>query len=553
MQMTFSLAALLRRAAPALFAIFFALALAIAPGAVRADGDGDGKKPAGSGETPTVEELLRVSLERRAAAEARVRGVLDEVFRTLEANPPGSAVAVAARERLTGEAFSIAVPELLAGLEKPSSNLARSCALRLREAATAAPGSLPRAVVEKLVEILKGGSARAKTEAFVVARALTPAEIGPTLRELAGPSDDPGTRREAIAILKAWRDPEALPAFRAALAAKDDEVTRRLGIEALVALGDRSALPAIEPLVADPNHDVRKAAYAALGALGSESVLPTLYSQLDEILRDPDMRQGARIAGPLASAVLDAIGTVGSPESLEKLRVVAPSCPESVQNDVRAACGRILAKILSDRRTDALPLVRPFMDEANPAIRDLAMTIVGAFADKESIPKLLDKLESQNPGLLKKVAETLGAIGERNNVAHKLRNLLKPEYPWEVRVAAALALGGGLREYSGVADVLIKPYEERLRENRNDVEARLALARNYKLIAKPRDAISEYREALKMRGSKDEGEIHLQIAACYAMDGKVDEGRRELDRAKSRGADVEKALAERSELAPLKP
>lgn len=519
------------------------LALALAAGGPGLSARADDTPPG-----PTIEEMLRVSLERRAAAEARVKGVLDEIFVTLENNQASSPVAVAARERLTGETFAIALPLLVQALESPNGHLARSCALRLRDAAAAAPGSLPKSAIQKLVEILKGPSARAKQEAFVVARVLRPDEIGPTIRELASASDDGATRREAMDILKNWRDPEGIAAFRAALGAKEEPATRRAGIEAIVAIGDRASLPLVEPLVGDPSHDVRRAAFAALGALGNESVLPTLYAQLEEILRDPDMRTGGAVAGPLANAALAAIGSIGSPSSLPALRALQSSCPEPVQVELRAACGKILSRILAEKRSDALPEVRPFLDDAQPALRDLAFDIVGALADKESIPILVKKLESQSPAILKKVAETLGLMGERQ-IAFKLRPLLKNDSS-EVQIAAAIALGR-LKDYSG-EEILVKPLELRLRENKNDVSARLELARNYKLILKYKSAVSEYREALKMRGSKDEAEIWLQIAACHALDGKIEDGKKALDQAKSRGADVGKALAERGELAPLR-
>jgi len=499
------------------------------------------------GKPQSVEEMLRVASARRAAVVARVSGIIDEVFLTLENNPPTSAVSQSARDRLAGEAFTIAVPRLLDGLESPNDRLARSCAIRLRDAAASDAASLPGSVAARLIAILEGAPPRAKTNALVVARVMSLDVVGPAIRALAEKSQDGDIRREAIDVLKQWRDPKGIPVFRAALSDADFK-TRQAGIDALAALGDRAALELIRPLVADPSHDVRRSAYAALGTLGDASSLETLYSQIDELLKDPGLRQGTDVPTNLATWIVHAIGVIGSPESLERLRAVLPSFPEKVQAVAREACSSIMAKILAARNTDALPLVRPFLEDSQAALRDLAFDVVGALEDKGSIEILKEKLKSGNPAILKKAAEALGLIGDRS-VSFRLRPLLRHESS-DVRTAAAIALAR-LKDTSG-KPALAKPYEDRLKENPNDIYTRLQLAHAYKQAYLFKDAIDEYREALRRRGPKEEAEIHLEIAACYAALGQIDDGRKHLSQARDRGADVDKALAERADLKPLR-
>src|SRR5262245_762673 len=121
---------------------------------------------------PTIEEMIRVSTQRRAAAAARYEAEIDEIFRTIENNPFNNDVSKKARDRLTGDVFAAAVPRLLAGLESSNAGLARSCAIALRTAGSSDASQLPAGVSTKIVEIFKGNSTSAKRNALDIAEVL---------------------------------------------------------------------------------------------------------------------------------------------------------------------------------------------------------------------------------------------------------------------------------------------------------------------------------------------------------------------------------------------
>ena len=75
------------------------------------------------------------------------------------------------------------------------------------------------------------------------------------------------------------------------------------------------------------------------------------------------------------SVILNAGQYAGAEEvALARKTLDWPHQPFVIPDEIRAACGKILARILAEKRADAITEVRPFLDDSNPErdeLRDL--------------------------------------------------------------------------------------------------------------------------------------------------------------------------------------
>jgi HEAT repeat protein len=97
-------------------------------------------------------------------------------------------------------------------------------------------------------------------------------------------------------------DSRAMPFLRAAL--DDKNAIRMAAITAMGHLGDTNGLALLLPLIEDPEADVRRAVFRAVGQLGGRAVVPVLLAALDSDLnQEPGLR----------SALCKILGEIGDP------------------------------------------------------------------------------------------------------------------------------------------------------------------------------------------------------------------------------------------------
>jgi HEAT repeat protein len=222
----------------------------------------------------------------------------------------------------------------------------------------------------------------------------------------------------------------------------ESEAARWTAARALEAMGD-SANPALERL-ADllQGHDgaVRRKAALGLRAIGPAAATATVLERLAELLSDPDpvlRRAGARTIGAMGPA-----GAV--PWILDRLADVLPDPEADVRRGAAWAIGAIGPPAAAPR---VLEEIAGLLADTDPAVRGWAAWAVARTAAPSAA--LLDGLESQlvdpDPGVRREAADAIRQVGAPTAaVAERLLELASADGDWQVRRAAARALGSPL-------------------------------------------------------------------------------------------------------------
>jgi HEAT repeat protein len=223
-------------------------------------------------------------------------------------------------------------------------------------------------------------------------------EVAKALTSLLNDADK-SVRREAAEALGAWADKDSLPTLLTALR---DKETRPPALKALERLKDgwpearrREVAKALEALLDDPDNSVRREGIAALGTWADKDSQPALL----RALQDKETRAAAvKLLGRLKAGLSDA---------------------------QRREVSEALLSILNDH---------------NPRLRREAVEALETWADKESLPVLIqvlrDKKQPWDRDARAAAIKILGRLKEgfspdqRAGVAHSLVCLLNEPNPW---------------------------------------------------------------------------------------------------------------------------
>lgn len=203
------------------------------------------------------------------------------------------------------------------------------------------------------------------------------------------------TRKWAAKAL-ATLDPAAIVAPASARLASED-VAVRADAATLLALSfghGRSALPLLAKSASDSDPEVRKAALAAIGAIGPEAALPVLAKALGD--ESPDVRAAA--AGSLSLAA-----DLDEPARAALARATAD---EDV-NVRRAALG-----VLVNRPDTDTAVLTARLTDPDPTVRYWAVFGLGSHRDEAALAALEKLLKQDDDGMRGAAVAAIGRMGE---------------------------------------------------------------------------------------------------------------------------------------------
>jgi len=258
-----------------------------------------------------------------------------------------------------------------------------------------------------------------------------------------------------------------------ALQALEDEspAVRVSAARALMELQSRRAAPALLQVLAhDPDAQVRDAATAALGRVGSRAVVTALTHVLDNLHEDLDVRSGAA----------EALGDI----ALVKRSTAAPAVPSLlaalsdkdawIRHDSAVALGYL-------REPRALsPLVALLRSDPDLRVRESAAGALGWIKSQDGLEPLLSVLEnkSESLGLRQCAVSALYHIPSRSALAALLRALhdADPEIRlWSVRTLGQIR---DIRAISPLQELIdrsgnMDPDSDALRDEAHDAIRRI--------------------------------------------------------------------------------
>lgn len=364
--------------------------------------------------------------------------------------------------------------------------------------ALAAAGALgdPR-VLPRLVALQAQGSSLATVATWAIAHVRAPAAARALVSALAA-SNNAEVRTMAALGLAGTRDPGARAALRSVLTAPDAQGTVRAA--ATYALGrgiDRAALPTLLAALETGPWILRAAAAAALGANGDAAdVAPALARALfspqapasnEPVLRRVAARALAQLAVPgagpsarafddptladrgsrMLDALLDPPGDVpGGAQALVRFRTeIAAAARAALQGGTREGVAAVLAAFaepgalsplasaeevarvegasaaLEALLAELVPALGAHVGHPDLAIRRGALRILARVDASEAVSSLARAAGDADVTLAATAVAALGRHGGDPAAYEALAGRLEPAVPWEVRAAAATALG----------------------------------------------------------------------------------------------------------------
>lgn len=264
-------------------------------------------------------------------------------------------------------------------------------------------------------------------------------------------------RQAAGEQLQAFEASLLLPALEAALRDDENAAMRNAAMEIYVRLGG-AALQPLLTLLGDANEEVRNFAAVMLGSVGDQAAVAPLLGAL----QDPDVNVrhaaasslgqiGAGEAVPqliaslrsepwLQYPAIHALGEIGDPRATAPLLELLPD--EMLRGPLLEALGRLAGR-------DALPGLLPYLNDPDPALRNLAIRAVVAIEQRATAAG-----ESLDP-------DVQAALRREDLVDHLLLGLRDDEA--QTRRTAAITLGW-LKEPRAVGPLIALLTEAPLQE-----------------------------------------------------------------------------------------
>ena len=218
------------------------------------------------------------------------------------------------------------------------------------------------------------------------------------------------------------------PVTVAAAAAGPADLRRRLAA-ALGRIKDPRGGPTLQVLAADDAAMVRRAAVLALGELGEEGH-PEAVDTLLGAAVDPDLEVGRLAVEGLAKASVPLDRVISRLLDAPSGEILARLVPSLFRFDTTATIGwarqgleepelRAMAVygVARNPRPEALPLLRPLVDDEDPWIRGLVARALGRVGGAEDLPALRRLLDDPQPGPTVHALRSARQIVDRGDVA----------------------------------------------------------------------------------------------------------------------------------------
>ncbi len=330
-------------------------------------------------------------------------------------------------------------------------------------------------------------------------------------------------------------------------------------MRALGRIGDPSSVPAVAKLMTDESHEVRKAAYPALGAIGGEASARAIHPritalaseiQLSTPLTDPRLQE--------AKWANAALATIASPGSIAVLDPLLDSQNWELSRDAGTAIEAVLEKMaetksLGGRLDEILKLIRT--RGAKAGILSRAFAAIRASGDEAAIDPLHELLKDRDSNIGVESAKTLGVISTKSRSAGELKKRLRDLE--RQRGSSAILMYwcaysmAKLGDYSKVR-VVTKSYDERLKKDDDDADAHMRLGWLFLDVGLPKEAMKGFSRALRIRRNpKLRADALIGMAVTHAYQGDVQKAEDKLEEAVKLGAQLTPALIARKEVAPL--
>lgn len=207
-------------------------------------------------------------------------------------------------------------------------------------------------------------------------------------------------------------------------------LNRGVACEFLGAMSEPGNAETIEPLLRDPNIQVRSTAVRALGRLHVEESVPGLIKTLGSdrpvaavLVKTALLRIGPAAAEPL----IDALGAeqpvtrVSAAQVLGRLNIVAAQSAliEILDSDPDLTCRVDAANALGRLGSPAArePLLRAVEPNNDPLLRSASARALSGLADKSVIGVLIDLTSDDDPNIARSAATALAESGPRGRTA----------------------------------------------------------------------------------------------------------------------------------------
>ena len=260
------------------------------------------------------------------------------------------------------------------------------------------------------------------------------------------PSASPETRAAALEALVAIGP----PVVQLLLDELDGPERSARALEALARIGDPSAIPRVARLLRSPHPDLRKAALATLGALGSRAhydVIRRWYDESDGAERDRAFVALVRTGHPgaLASAVSGLLGDdpARGRHAADALPLYGASALEALRPflgaksaEKRALALRVVGNL---RLAEVRSILMQAREDARPEIRVAALPGLGNHPDERAHSAVVSHLDSPLPEERAAAASAIGQMGYPADLKRLLA--LTSDASTVVGVAAVVAMG----------------------------------------------------------------------------------------------------------------
>jgi HEAT repeat protein len=205
-----------------------------------------------------------------------------------------------------------------------------------------------------------------------------------------------------------------------------DAETRRRAAQSLGVRGKRSAIASLQPLLDDPEWEVRQAAVESLGVVADVTAVPSLLAAVKSAdqVADPD---GAAAVRASTVEALGRIGSAGLPAVLEALKNRHARLRETAIGALGAIGG-----------SESVSALAAMVDDDRSSVRQAAVSALARAAGPAAIPALRRVLGHKDPASRRTAAEALANVGDAAAV-DALRGALA-DGDRQVRDAAVRAL-----------------------------------------------------------------------------------------------------------------
>ena len=237
----------------------------------------------------------------------------------------------------------------------------------------------------------------------------------------------------------------------------EDRRIRKAACAALGALGDERALELLLAALGDLERGIQVDAAQALGALGHSGAIPGLTQALEDVrLRSAIPQALARIGDASVVPTLEglmrdgnqhvrrnaaqALGTFRAPSSIVVLLKAMVDENPAVREAAENALVKVDEDLLPQHASSALPLTLEALQSEDWMIRASACRALRMARAAEALDPLLDLLSRESAcGVLTEAEAALGVLGDARAVPALLG--LLSDRGWDIRCEAIVALG----------------------------------------------------------------------------------------------------------------